>query len=332
LQQKFNENRERMQEKIDFLDEELRTLKAAENEKSNLMKAKVEDYEKKIEKYFSDMNLFQKERDDARLKLVESEKRMIETNDKHAAALKRLEESTSAMISDLKKELAESLKLMETAKATEKDALERIEHMDSYLATLQSQVEGEKAKAKDAVYESQEVQAETQEQLLRVQKRLEETRRDAENYRKLADERDEQILDIKRQMRKQDKDMASSVAEDSGAVMKRLLEQKNKEIDKARQETRASLAQIVELEKKLELQERNIQEAKKEMKRRANSNKDEGMQEVDRLQIMLLDLKTSRVDLMERLDDSQHSNELLKREVASLTGQLAELKEVKPTA
>jgi chromosome segregation ATPase len=321
-----------MQEKIDFLDEELRTLKAAENEKSNLMKAKVEDYEKKIEKYFSDMDLFQKERDDARLKLVESEKRMIETNDKHAAALKSLEESTSAMISDLKKELAESLKLMETAKATEKDALERIEHMDSYLATLQSQVEGEKAKAKDAVYESQEVQAETQEQLLRVQKRLEETRRDAENYRKLADERDEQILDIKRQMRKQDKDMASSVAEDSGAVMKRLLEQKNKEIDKARQETRASLAQIVELEKKLELQERNIQEAKNEMKRRANSNKDEGMQEVDRLQIMLLDLKTSRVDLMERLDDSQHSNELLKREVASLTGQLAELKEVKPTA
>jgi hypothetical protein len=321
-----------MQEKIDFLDEELRTLKAAENEKSNLMKAKVEDYEKKIEKYFSDMDLFQKERDDARLKLVESEKRMIETNDKHAAALKSLEESTSAIISDLKKELAESLKMMETAKATEKDALERIEHMDSYLATLQSQVEGEKAKAKDAVYESQEVQAETQEQLLRVQKRLEETRRDAENYRKLADERDEQILDIKRQMRKQDKDMASSVAEDSGAVMKRLLEQKNKEIDKARQETRASLAQIVELEKKLELQERNIQEAKNEMKRRANSNKDEGMQEVDRLQIMLLDLKTSRVDLMERLDDSQHSNELLKREVASLTGQLAELKEVKPTA
>jgi chromosome segregation ATPase len=98
------------------------------------------------------------------------------------------------------------------------------------------------------------------------------------------------------------------------------LEQKDKEIKSVRAELRSTQGELSTLKRKLEVKDREIDEAKKAMKRAANGDKDDKTDEIARLQIMLLDLKTTRVDLLEKLDDSEHEVEMLKKEISVLKG------------
>jgi predicted RNase H-like nuclease (RuvC/YqgF family) len=53
--------------------------------------------------------------------------------------------------------------------------------------------------------------------------------------------------------------------------------------------------------------------------RRANSaDKDEQSEELSRLQLMLFELKTTRADLLEQLDDAQHEAEMLRQQLKKM--------------
>jgi chromosome segregation ATPase len=102
--------------------------------------------------------------------------------------------------------------------------------------------------------------------------------------------------------------------------VRKILEQKDKEIKSVRSELRSSQGEVSSLKRKLEVKDREIEDAKKSMKRAASGDKDDKTDEIARLQIMLLDLKTTRVDLLEKLDDAEHESEMLKKEVKLLKG------------
>ena len=112
-------------------------------------------------------------------------------------------------------------------------------------------------------------------------------------------------------------DGALSSSPDSSRV-RRLVEQKDADLDSKRAELRVLKADLSSLQRKLEVKNREIEEAKAQMMRAANSSDDEQTQEIVRMQVMLLDLKTTRVDLLEKLDDSQHEVETLKNKLAKI--------------
>ena len=74
-----------------------------------------------------------------------------------------------------------------------------------------------------------------------------------------------------------------------------------------------SNASISLLKDKLAAKENEISEAKLVL---SNSGNDED--ELNRLQMMLFELKTTRADLLEKLDNSEYEISILKQEIASL--------------
>jgi chromosome segregation ATPase len=106
---------------------------------------------------------------------------------------------------------------------------------------------------------------------------------------------------------------------DSSNVRK-ILEQKDKEMDSIRSELRSAQAESATWKRKLEVKEREIEDVKNQLRRTAKGDANEQSEEIARYQIMLLDLKTTRVDLLEKLDDSEHEVEKLRNEVKILKG------------
>lgn len=100
--------------------------------------------------------------------------------------------------------------------------------------------------------------------------------------------------------------------------VRKILEQKDKEAESLKAELRTSQGELSSMRRKIEVKEREIEDAKASMKRVARGDKDEQSDEIVRLQIMLLELKTTRVDLLEKLDDSEHAVEMLRNEVKVL--------------
>ena len=94
------------------------------------------------------------------------------------------------------------------------------------------------------------------------------------------------------------------------------MEQKDADINDKSKELRAFKVVFSSLQRRLEIKDREIEAAKKEMKQSAGSGEDEIGQEISRMQVMLLDLKSTRVDLLEKLDDAQHEVENLKNELS----------------
>lgn len=121
-------------------------------------------------------------------------------------------------------------------------------------------------------------------------------------------------------MRQKDKEFteeAISGTSESSKVRK-ILAQKEIELESAKSESRSFQAQIAALQRKLEVQNSEIENTKNQLRRSLTSDKDEQQEELSRLQIMLLDLKTTRVDLLEQLDDAQHESEMLRLQLNAL--------------
>ncbi len=107
---------------------------------------------------------------------------------------------------------------------------------------------------------------------------------------------------------------AISGTSDTSSVQK-ILDQKEKEIDGLKSELRSLQSDFAGLQRKLEVKDREIENAKNQMKRVNTADKDEQGEELQRLQLMLFELKTTRADLLEQLDDAQHESEMLRQEL-----------------
>jgi len=116
---------------------------------------------------------------------------------------------------------------------------------------------------------------------------------------------------------KEIKEAAVSGVSDTSPIRK-ILEQKDKDLDAVRTELRSAKSELSAYMVKLEVKEREIEDTKSQMMRTAKGDNSEQAEEIARLQGLLLDLKTTRVDLLEKLDDAQHEVETLKNEIAQL--------------
>jgi chromosome segregation ATPase len=100
--------------------------------------------------------------------------------------------------------------------------------------------------------------------------------------------------------------------------LRKILDQKDNEIDSFKAEARNLQAELAALQRKLELKDREIEDAKIEIRRADGADKDEQTEELGRLQLMLFELKTTRADLLEQLDDAQHEAETLRNQLKKL--------------
>lgn len=314
---------ERLQERMGELAEQARNFDFLIQEKTNQYQSKIKQYEEKNTNYLTDVDTYQSERDQARTQLSQKERELNRTVELHQDSLKDLNDSHDELVADLRQNLEECKNTAASLEKTIAETQSVLELNESKTLLAQSSAEAEKNRAQQAMYDLHEVHAETQEQVVRTQKRMEDIRKDCEMYRGIIELQEEELLVSKRQIRQLERDNSSAIAESSGDAMKRMLEQKNVEIDKARLESRKSVARIIDLEKVIDLKNRLVEDASKEIRRRAGLQGDDLADELDRLQIILLDLKTSRVLLLEQVDDlefNQSNLELaLKRTKSELT-------------
>ncbi|KAI8926413.1 hypothetical protein BC831DRAFT_538657 [Entophlyctis helioformis] len=335
--QQFFVERERLQETIDEVQEEVRTMRAVATERGNEWIAKKREYEEKMDKLLDENEKAQGTIDKTQRELDSKSRELADTTERYKSELETLRSDYDARIAEMQGKLDEYQSLQSDLETLEKDYVEQLKQKDAEVAEMRKDLDAERSRASNAVSSSQEAQAEASDQLHRIERLLREAERDIDRYRRLADEKDNEVLTLKKTLRQKDKELLENVSNAAAgggggdnSSMRRLLDQKDREIEAARAETRAAVADIAALKRKVELKDREIEDAKSEMRRRAKASgdKDGAIEEVDRLQIMLMELKTSRVQLLEDLDNAQHTEQVLKAEVTTLKGEVAALKEV----
>eukprot|EP00842_Homolaphlyctis_polyrhiza_P002853 jgi/Hompol1/3569/HPOL_001622-RA len=325
-QQYFIE-RERLQEKIDELQEEARTMRAISSERGTEWQTKKKEYEQKFDNLLTENEHLQNALQEVRRELESKTRELLSLAEKSKADMDALRKANDAQVKGLQSKIDEFQSLQGELEKIEKENVAQLKQKEAEIAQLSKLVKEEQARASAAIASSQEAQAEASDQLHRVERLLREAERDTDRYRRMADEKDNEVLNLKKSLRQKDKeilDNSNSTGGPSDASMRRLIEQKDREIEVTRGELRTAVADIAALKRKVEQKDREIEDAKSEMRRRAKAHGDqEGtMEEVDRLQIMLMELKTSRVQLLEDLDNAQHAEQVLKAEVAALKAEL----------
>ncbi|KAL2911813.1 hypothetical protein HK105_208746 [Polyrhizophydium stewartii] len=323
--QQFFVERERLQERIDEVQEEARTLRAVATERSNEWLAKKKEYEDKLDSALGENENLQAMLEQCRRELEAKTREVMDLAEKRKNEIEGLRKAHEARVAEMQAKIDEFGALSGELEKLERDYVSQIREKEKEVERLSKSLAAEQKRAAEAVYSSQEASATATDQLQRVERLLRESERDIDRYRRLADEKDNEVLNLKKQLRQKDKDLLANVSGsgDSGA-MRKLLEQKDREIEAARAETRAAMADIASLKRKVEQKDREIEDAKSEMRRRAKTSGDSEatMEEVDRLQMMLMELKTSRVQMMEELDNAQHAEQVLRTEVTTLKAEL----------
>ncbi|KAK6095954.1 hypothetical protein MT418_003829 [Batrachochytrium dendrobatidis] len=333
--QQFFVERERLQERLDQAQEESRTLRAMATERSNEWIAKKRELDEAAAKVAGERDALSKQLDQTLKELEDTNKKIAEANDRHVKEIESIREANDKKVSELQASLEEYQSLQAELAQIEKSTNQQLQAKEVELERLAAVVAEEKRRAISAIEQSQEAQADADDQLHRFERLRREAERDVDRYRKLAEEKDEEVLSLKKLLRQKEKEISSSISGGSAAspgstsaadsVVRNLLEQKDRDIDALRKDTRAASTEIALLKHKVELKEREIDDFKAEMRRRAQiaGDKDAQSEEVDRLQIMLMELKTSRAQLLEDLDNREHVEHVLRAEITTLKSKLA---------
>lgn len=288
-------------------------------------KAKQASYEKNIQRYQQDAEIFQSERDQGRAEWMAKERALRSELDECRITLETIGEKNSTQISDLQQSVERLQDSLETARRTCLEQQTEMKEMQEQLDGAEDKAMQLQERALNAVNNSVEVQAYTTDQLQRVQRLLDIARGQLDGLNKLAEDYEEQILILKRQVREKDKELETGVVgNDKSSAMKRLLEQKNRDLDVARTEARSGTAEIVQLKQKLAEYSNAMQDVASQARRRANVKGDpeDTLGEVDRLQIKLLELKTAQFNTMDEIEDLRHSEAILKSQIVTLTNEL----------
>ncbi|KAJ3360666.1 hypothetical protein HDU91_004429 [Kappamyces sp. JEL0680] len=318
-QQFFNE-REKYQEKLDILQAQLQDMEQRFKQSLDDWNARKAELQKINDKLQDEIDQLQTSISDSNRKLEVKSRELLEIQGIHDLEMKatRQEYETQMLAMDNKmNELKSSQKKLASA---EEQFAQQSAVFEAEIKRLNELVQQSKTKANQDVEKAQESLFDATDQLDRVQRLLKDVNGDVDRYRKLADERDQEVLTLKRQLRTKEKELtegAMSGTNDASSV-RRILAQKDKEIDSIRAELRSSQAEVSSWKRKVEVKDREIEDAKSQMRRAARGDKDEQADEIARLQIMLLDLKTTRVELLEKLDDAEHEAEMLRNEVKAL--------------
>ncbi|KAJ3255638.1 hypothetical protein HK103_006163 [Boothiomyces macroporosus] len=321
--QQFFTEKEKIQEQVEVLEKEIALMNQKAKVVAEEWNTKKLDYENIIDNLHDEIDQFQQLIQDGNRKLEIKSRELLEIQGIHEIEVKKIRTDYEAEMSNLK---ASILELENNEKGLERLLEEnnaKLQNSQGDIEQIKAEFEQQKTKLLKDLDRAQDAVGDTTDQLERVQRLLRDVNGDVDRYRKLADSRDEELITVKRQLRQKEKELTEGVMSGSSesSNVRKILDQKDIELDNCKSEIRSLNGEIATLNRKLEVKDREIEEAKSQMRRTAGADQDEQAQELNRMQVMLLELKTTRVDLLEQLDDAQHEAEMLRNELKALKGQ-----------
>jgi hypothetical protein len=192
-QQYFLE-REKLQEKIDLCQKEIEDLKLQSKSTFEEWSSKKAEFQVIIDRLNDDIDGFQTMISESNKKLESKSREVIEIQNLHEIELSSAKQGFQTQISGLEARVAELL-------GNENQNAQNLEHLKEAryeIEKLNLELQNQKLKTSKDIQKSQDALDDATDQLSRVQRVLKEVNSDVERYRKLAEERDNEVLNLKR--------------------------------------------------------------------------------------------------------------------------------------
>ena len=193
----FNE-REKLQETIDILENKLSIVEREMKLSADTFASQKEDFEKSIEKLEKQVEEAQNSLASSTKNLEAKSQEMVVCKQENEAELERLTQSFEGKIVELEREVNDYVAAQKQYQDAEKTWKESEESLKSALENQTAEVDKVKSKANEEVYKAQDSLFEANNQLDRMQRLLKDVNFDVDRYKKMADERDLEVLDLKK--------------------------------------------------------------------------------------------------------------------------------------
>jgi peptidoglycan hydrolase CwlO-like protein len=196
--QQFFMEREKYQEKIDALQRDIDDFKSRSKSTSEEWNSKRAEFQVIIDRLNDDLDSMQSKISETNKKLELKSREVLEIQGLHEIELKSLKQEYQAQISALENQIKETDALVKGAQSKNGQTAEQLQEAKQEIEKLKADIEAQKLKTAKDVQKSQDALDDATDQLSRVQRVLKEVNSDVERYRKLADERDNEVLTLKR--------------------------------------------------------------------------------------------------------------------------------------
>jgi DNA repair exonuclease SbcCD ATPase subunit len=196
--QQFFLEREKLQEKIDLAQKEVEDLRNRTKSSSEEWVTKKAELQVIIDQLHDEVDSLQSKVSESNRKLELKSREVIEIQGLHEIELKTIEQDNLGRLSLLNEQIENLQKHIQDLEKKNDQLLNQFKDAQQEMLLLNGDVENQKAKAIQEAQKSQEALDEATDQLTRVQRLLKEVNSDVERYRKLADERDNEVLSLKR--------------------------------------------------------------------------------------------------------------------------------------
>ena len=265
---------------------------------------------------------------ESQVSILESEnsnlRGMVDIEKGNSDTLKQDIRDKETYISELGKSVLEYQKLMKEFEEVENRYKAELQKKNEHIASLEGTIQKEKESSNQGLLAQLEAKDEALDQLDRIKRRLEATEQDLKRAKSFTDEKETEIIDLKKLIRSQNKQLETALGGPVASTpkhskddleskvevlntqissLKRQLEYKEKESFEVRMEAAEAFQKASDLDK-----------AKEEINR-LNS-------EMDKISLMLIELKSAKVQLLERVDNAEHRENLLKNELSLLKAEL----------
>ena len=251
---------------------------------------------------------------------IKNLKEVAEVEKNNAETLKQDLRDKELYIMELGKSIVEYQKLHQDFDSVESRYKIELQRKDEHIAGLDATIQKERAKAKLDLLEVAESKHEAMDQLERIQRRLNATEQDLTRARSFSDEKESEILDMKRLIRSQNKQLETALGGPVSNTPKLSKDDLEAKVEVLK-------TQITSLKRQLDYKEKESFEVRMESAEayQKASQLDSAKEEISRLTTdlditsqTLIEIKSSKVQLLERVDNAEHRETLLKNEIALL--------------
>jgi DNA repair exonuclease SbcCD ATPase subunit len=196
--QQFFLEREKLQEKIDLAQKEVDDLRNRTKSSSEEWVTKKAELQVIIDQLHDEVDSLQSKVSESNRKLELKSREVIEIQGLHEIELKTIEQDNLGRLGQLNEQIEKLQKHIQELEKRNDQILNQFKDAQQEIQLLNGDVENQKSKAIKEAQKSQDALDEATDQLARVQRLLKEVNSDVERYRKLADERDNEVLSLKR--------------------------------------------------------------------------------------------------------------------------------------
>lgn len=265
---------------------------------------------------------------DSRVSELEKEnlnlKEQISVEKNNSETLKQDIRDKEVYIGELGNSVLEYQKLTKEFDSVEDRYKAELQKKDAHITSLEVTIQKEKEKANQGLVDVREAREEAVDQLDRVKRRLKATEQDLARSKSFAEEKESEILDLKRLIRSQNKQLQHALGGSEISTPK---------ISKDDLESKIEIlnTQVTSLKRQLEYKEKESFEVRMEAAEafQKASDLDKAREEInnlnsemDKISLTMIELKSAKVQLLERVDNAEHRETLLKNELSLLKAEL----------